>query len=178
MWSELAACVDIRASPCLSNPSVPPGVTRTRGTQHLLLPSFRILRFQNMLKNTQAENWISSRFEQNCVSNFHADWQAPRNVGPYFPDQDSNLCPLPWKAGSLPLDHQSWEVPLEEGMATCSSILAWRIPWTEEPGGLQPMGHKESDTTEQRSTAQCLCWMHMQAPLRPFVVHPNLSQHC
>ena len=30
------------------------------------------------------------------------------------------------------------EDPLEEGMATHSSILAWRIPWTEEPGGLQP----------------------------------------
>ena len=33
-----------------------------------------------------------------------------------------------------------WEDPLEEGMATHSSILAWRIPQTEEPGGLQPMG--------------------------------------
>ena len=33
-----------------------------------------------------------------------------------------------------------WEDPLEEGMATYSSILAWRIPWTEEPGGLQSMG--------------------------------------
>ena len=33
-----------------------------------------------------------------------------------------------------------WEDPLEEGMATDSSILAWRIPWTEEPGGLQSMG--------------------------------------
>ena len=32
------------------------------------------------------------------------------------------------------------EVPLEKKMATHSSILAWRIPWTEEPGGLQPMG--------------------------------------
>ena len=32
------------------------------------------------------------------------------------------------------------EVPLEKEMATCSSILAWRIPWTEEPGGLQSMG--------------------------------------
>ena len=41
--------------------------------------------------------------------------------------------------------------PLEEGMTTCSSILAWRIPWTEEPGGLQSWGHKESDTTEQLS---------------------------
>jgi len=34
------------------------------------------------------------------------------------------------------------EDPLEEGMATHSSILAWRIPWTEEPGGLQTMGSK------------------------------------
>ena len=41
-----------------------------------------------------------------------------------------------------------WEDPLEKGMATHSSILAWRIPWTEEPGGLQSMGHKELDTTE------------------------------
>ena len=32
-----------------------------------------------------------------------------------------------------------WEDPLEEGMATYSSILAWRIPWTEEPDGLQSM---------------------------------------
>ena len=33
-----------------------------------------------------------------------------------------------------------WEDPLEEGMATHPSILAWRMPWTEEPGGLQSMG--------------------------------------
>ena len=33
-----------------------------------------------------------------------------------------------------------WEDPLEEGMGTHSSILAWRIPWTEEPGGLQSIG--------------------------------------
>ena len=40
------------------------------------------------------------------------------------------------------------EDPLEEGMAAHSSILAWRIPRTEEPGGLYSMGHKELDTTE------------------------------
>ena len=34
----------------------------------------------------------------------------------------------------------AWEDPLEKGMATHSSILAWRIPRTEEPGGLQSMG--------------------------------------
>ena len=41
-----------------------------------------------------------------------------------------------------------WEELLEEGIATHSSILAWRIPWTEEPGGLQSTGSQESDTTE------------------------------
>ena len=41
----------------------------------------------------------------------------------------------------------SREDPPEKGMATHSSILAWRIPWTEEPGGLQSMGRKELDTT-------------------------------
>ena len=43
------------------------------------------------------------------------------------------------------------EDPLEKGTAIHSSILAWRIPWTEEPGGLQSMGLKELDTTEQRT---------------------------
>ena len=37
-----------------------------------------------------------------------------------------------------------WEDPLEEGMATHSSILAWEIPWTEEPGGLQSMGSQRA----------------------------------
>ena len=37
---------------------------------------------------------------------------------------------------------------LEESMSTHSSILAWRIPWTEEPGELQCMGSQESDTTK------------------------------
>ena len=41
---------------------------------------------------------------------------------------------------------------LEEEMATCSRILAWKIPWTEEPGGLQSMGRKESDMAQQLST--------------------------
>ena len=40
------------------------------------------------------------------------------------------------------------EDPLEKGIATHCSILAWRIPCTEEPGRLQSMGHKESDTIE------------------------------
>ena len=47
---------------------------------------------------------------------------------------------------NLPAMKETWvrflgqEVPLEKGMATHSSILAWKIPWPEEPGGLQSMG--------------------------------------
>ena len=40
-----------------------------------------------------------------------------------------------------------WEDPLEKAVATHSSILAWGVPWTEEPGELQFMGSHESDTT-------------------------------
>ena len=39
-----------------------------------------------------------------------------------------------------------WEDPLEKEVATHSSILAWEIPWTEEPGGLQYMGSQKSQT--------------------------------
>ena len=44
-----------------------------------------------------------------------------------------------------------WEDPLEKEMATHSSNLTWKVPWTEEPGSLQsnPWGCKESDTAEQ-----------------------------
>ena len=54
---------------------------------------------------------------------------------------------------NLPAMKETWvqslgqEDPLQKEMATPSSILAWRIPWTEEPGGLQCMGSQESDTT-------------------------------
>ena len=51
--------------------------------------------------------------------------------------------PAMWETWVQSLDGED---PLEKEMATHSSILAWRIPWTEEPGGLQS---KESDTTER-----------------------------
>ena len=43
------------------------------------------------------------------------------------------------------------EDALEKGIATYSRILAWSIPWTEEPGRLQSLGHKESDMIERLS---------------------------
>ena len=51
--------------------------------------------------------------------------------------QTGKNLPAVWKTWVRSL---GWKEPLEKGMATQSSILAWRIPWTEEPGGLQSMG--------------------------------------
>ena len=51
------------------------------------------------------------------------------------------------------------EYPLQKEMATHSSILAWKIPWTEEPGGLySPWGRKKSNTTEQLTLS--LSWLN------------------
>ena len=52
-----------------------------------------------------------------------------------------------------------WEDPLEKEMATHFSILARIIPWTEEPGGLQSWGCKESDMTEHACTCKHVCSM-------------------
>ena len=62
-----------------------------------------------------------------------------------------------WRRTRLPVQEtrETWvqslrqEGPLEEEMATHSRILVWEIPWTEEPGGYGPRGHKESDTTKE-----------------------------
>ena len=52
----------------------------------------------------------------------------------------------------------SQEDPLEEEMATLSSILAWRIPRTEGPGGLQSMAHKEPNMSKQLSRHIAIWW--------------------
>ena len=64
------------------------------------------------------------------------------------------------------------EDPLEKEMAFHSTILAWEIPWTEEPGGLQSMGSQESDMTERLShqTTTKLC---QQKQGSFFLAHQN-----
>ena len=58
---------------------------------------------------------------------------------------------------NVPVIEKTWvqslvrEDPLEKEMATQSSVLAWKIPWTEEPGGLQSLGSQKSQTKQQ-------CW--------------------
>ena len=75
---------------------------------------------------------------------------------------------------NLPAIQETWvralgqEDPLEKGMATHSSTLAWRIPWAEEPADYSPWGRKESDMTE-RLTHVC---MHTHTH-----THINLSRY-
>ena len=55
-------------------------------------------------------------------------------------------------------------------MATCSSILAWRIPWTEEPGRLQSIGLQRVDMTKQFSLSLFI-WLHSPNPYSPLTTH-------
>ena len=77
---------------------------------------------------------------------FHIHFSLPISSGKDFHDG--------LVVKNLPAMQEMWvrsldqEDPLEEEMATCSSILAWIIPWTEETGGYSPWGHKQSDLTE------------------------------
>ena len=59
------------------------------------------------------------------------------SVGEYQEDEQARVARLSWRVSSLFTFHLH---ALEKEMATHSSTLAWRIPWTEEPGGLQSMG--------------------------------------
>ena len=69
-----------------------------------------------------------------------------------------------------------WKDPLEKEVITHSSILAWRIPWTEESGGLQSMGLQESDTTEWLHF-HFFTFMHWRRKWQPTpVVLPGESQ--
>ena len=67
-----------------------------------------------------------------------------------------------------------WEDPLEEGMATHSSVPAWRIPWTEEPGGLQPMGSQSvrQDWATKRTAQQSILYMY-----HIFLIHSSADGH-
>ena len=68
-----------------------------------------------------------------------------------------------------------WEDPLEKEMETHSSILAWRIPWTEEPGGLQSVGsqrvwHDWSDWAGSRQACKVVWYSHLLNNFPQFVV--------
>ena len=65
----------------------------------------------------------------------------------YSPDYYNSFTDYSVSKESAWVQFLDWEDLLEKEMATHASILAWRIPRTEEPGGLQSLGSQESDTT-------------------------------
>ena len=95
---------------------------------------------------------------------------------------------LPWwlsskestsQAGDMDSIPRSGRSP-EEEMATHSSILAWRIPWTEEPGGLQSTGCKELDATTRLSmhAHSCVfiwCWLAKETGQLPYGMSHHLN---
>ena len=63
--------------------------------------------------------------------------------------QWKRICLLMQEMLEMQVQSLGQEDPLEQQMATHSSVVFWKVPWTEEPGGLHsPWGHKELDTTE------------------------------
>ena len=74
------------------------------------------------------------------------NWQPGLGMGPRMTQTENNL-------PAMRENWVEWEDSLEEGMATHSSTLAWRTPWTGEPGRVQG-GHRESDMTVRLSTVQ------------------------
>ena len=77
---------------------------------------------------------LTLRGGEECRSEIKKVHLAPMGF-PGGPDSEESAC----NTGNAGLT-LSWEVPLEKGMTTHSSILAWEMPWVEGPGGLQCMG--------------------------------------
>ena len=90
--------------------------------------------------------------------------------------------PATWEIQEMWLCSLCWEVPLEEGMVTHSSILAWGIPWTEGPGRLQSMGlHRVRHAEETACMPALNTWWSYWTPKRglevPVLLEANRI-HC
>ena len=95
-----------------------------------------------------SSGWTENSLSVEKTSKGMIDWWLPRG----FPG-DSVVKNPPAKQETR-VHSLGQEDPLEKERATHSSILARKIAWTEEPGGLQSMGSQESDTTERLKTAK------------------------
>ena len=103
-------------------------------SKHFLRPFIRTSLVAQLVKNPPAMQETPVRF---------LDWEDPPGEGIGYPLQYSWASLVTWMVNNLPamwVQSLGWEDPLEEGLATHSSILAWRIPMAEEPGGLLSMG--------------------------------------
>ena len=112
---------------------------------------------------------------QKVKKNYHTIQQySPKYISEIIETRYSNKRGFPGGAvvkNLLPMQEMQvqpldWEDPLEKEIATHSSILAGKIPWTEDSGSYSPWGHKESDTTEATEHA-CT---HAKTYTRMFIV--------
>ena len=100
-----------------------------------------------------------------CANTFHS-------VFPNVNILQQLLCPLLSTYLYLDIFEDVFTVwSLEEGMATHSSILAQRTPWTEEPRGIQPKGRKELDTTKQLTLSLYCLYSELHTP------YPSTPKH-
>ena len=97
--------------------------------------------YESHQKHSLSRNkgWLKGKLFKQSLTNmfFVAVVFSPEPDTEGFPGGSVKNSPAMWETWVWSL---GWEDPLQEGMATHSSILAWRIPWTEEPGELQSMG--------------------------------------
>ena len=139
-WTRLSDWTDLNwTDGSTSSPQRPPQnspvLSRQKGFQDLaVVPGWHSFRLSGA-------HWVIKRkvFKSLLLTEYLMSWTS------VVAQMVKNL-PARWE---MRVWSRCWEDPLEKGMATHSRILAWRIPWTEKPGGLQSMGRKESDTTER-----------------------------
>ena len=139
----------------------------------MLLPlrsgvSFLLLNSERLEIHSSDRMWLPRLGPEKCYSfclvlsgYWHSDPWLPYNKGHCFPGSTSGKePPCQWRRHETQIWSLGWEHFLKKEMATHSSILAWRIPWTEESGGLQRVGHDWSDiawpySEEAQATWSC-----------------------
>ena len=104
------------------------------------------------------------RKESDTTEQLHYTTTTKTQIGASLVAQRLKRLPTMWETWVRSLGRED---PLEKDMATHSSTLAWKSPWTEKPGRLQSMGHKELDTTEQLH-------FHFSIP-HPYIASPSTS---
>ena len=96
--------------------------------------------------------WLGAPYNQKSTSQFSLPLKLPQWIR-----SRESVC-MAGDVQGTQFQSLGWEDPLEKEMATHSSILAWKIPWTEELGRLQPMGQQESDMTQRLSNNNKKNW--------------------
>ena len=132
-----------------------------------------ILRCQRCycLESLSPRRKVVTPMRHSCSYNINLTSQPGEYTGMKIRGQNriKNLPPTQKTQGPR-VQSWGWEVSLEQEMATHSSILAWRIPWTEEPGGLQSMGLQRAG---HDSTAQARMEMLQRSSARRVLLDPG-----